>query len=151
MLHRTIMVFDDNIPPGETAWTDIRHDVLLGEHSELGLHAVFDNASAAGTCAIYLLHSGDGSHWLFRGSNSPVVPPSTPEILLTLKGVGDLQHGYWSDACLGVSQGDGPGLRGPLLSFVRLAIVLSHGDRHRPEPALAGHLKIHATQRGSRL
>jgi hypothetical protein len=133
MRQRTQTIFDDYIQPNSTVYTDARHNATLGEHDMLGLHALADNPTAAGTVSVYVEHSSEGRNWLFRSTNGTTVP-TTPDLSLSMSGTGDFSHKMWSDACLGVSA------VGPLLSFVRLRLITTS--------AMGLHVKVHATLRG---
>jgi hypothetical protein len=134
MRQRTHVVFDDYVSNAAgIAITDARYNTVLGEHDQIALHAVGDNAPVLTTVNVFVQHSSEGRQWLYRQNNS--TSSGTPEIVIVLNGTTDVQHKMWSDACLGTNTA------GPLLSFVRLVLSAS--------AAGAAHVKVHLTQRGS--
>ena len=137
MRHSTYTVFDEFLPVATSTFTDAQFNSRLAVTDQIALHAVADNVTVGGTptCSIFVQHSSDGRNFLYRSNNS-VTAPGTPEIQIPIS-TGVPIHLMWSDSCLGTTSA------GPLLSFVRLAIVMGAGT--------ACHLKIHVTHRdGSR-
>jgi hypothetical protein len=131
---KSIVVFDEYVAAGATAYTSDRWNAVMSRHDEITIFAVVDDVqgtSGANDFDCWLDVSADGRLWLQRNDLTQALPPprtaGTGDLFVssmtfpsTLSGTTVLS---FTDACLGVTL-LGNNNRGPLLAFVRLAVRL---------------------------
>jgi hypothetical protein len=69
-----ILVFNDIIYNGVTAYTSAAFNAALAQHDRLAVMAVIDNVSASSTFDLFIEQSCDGRNWLQRNDVSQASP-----------------------------------------------------------------------------
>jgi hypothetical protein len=144
MPHKRFTIFDDYVPAGSGAvYTSDRWNAVLGAFDEIAVHAIIDDVSGAtGTFDCWIETSGDARNWLQRNDLTQATPAphgvGTGDLFssaLTSTSVSSLMY---SDAAMGITK-FGTGRVGPLLGFVRLAVLVG---------TVGAHVRLHYCGRG---
>jgi hypothetical protein len=143
---KSIVVFDEYVPAGTTAYTSDRFDAVMGMHDELSFHALIDDVSGSGSFDCWILVSADQRLWLQRNdSDQSCPPPLNPSLAAgdmhvdTLATTG-VNTRVFSDACLAITRaGSVFTMGGPVPAFLRLAVQLG---------SAGAHVRIHYCGRG---
>jgi hypothetical protein len=139
-----ILVFNDIIYNGVTAYTSAAFNAALAQHDRLAVMAVIDNVSASSTFDLFIEQSCDGRNWLQRNDVSQASPApgalgggdiTVPSMVLNGAYARLYADSAWGITKIGVSSGNSGG---PLLGHVRFAMKLSAGF---------AHVKLHAVLR----
>jgi hypothetical protein len=150
MRQQVITVFDEFVPSGVTAYTSAQFNSALGAADQLGIQAIVDNGTGAGTLDIFLETSNDGRNWIQRNDQSTTTPTGTGDFHFVTASTGS-QTLMYSDpgatvsaaAATHTNSGSSPApvTNSPFLAFVRLRVVAASAGTH---------VKIHAALRGPR-
>jgi len=137
MRQAELLVFNDIIYTGTTAYTIATLNDVLANHDRVAVMAVIDNVSITGVgFDLFIEHSCDGRNWLQRNDTSQSFPPTESagagDITLASMNPNTTYARMYADSALnltkiGVSAG---GAGGPLLGYVRFAMKLTAGFVH---------------------
>jgi hypothetical protein len=145
MRQAELLVFNDIIYTGTTAYTIATFNDALADHDMMAVMAVIDNVSTTSVgFDLFVEHSCDGRNWLQRNDMGQSSPPTgsagAGDITLNAMNPNLTYARMFSDAAwgltkVGVAAG---GAGGPLLGYVRFAMKLTAGF---------GHVKLYAVLR----
>lgn len=125
-----ILVFDEHMKAGQSAWTSSRFDEVIGRYDQLAMFLTLDRISiASATINVQILHSGDGENFVVKAASG------TPEVTLTWASTPGTTLSAW-----GSDPNTGTNPQTPFLQFVRLVINLGGAT------GLA-RVRLYATQR----
>jgi hypothetical protein len=137
MRQADLLVFNDIIYTGTTAYTIATLNDALAQHDMIAVMAVIDNVSASTPgFDLFIEQSCDGRNWVQRNDTGQAFPPSeiagAGDITIASMGINTTYARMYADAAwnltkVGVSGG---GAGGPLLCYVRFAMKLSAGFAH---------------------
>jgi hypothetical protein len=145
MRQSELLVFNDIIYTGTTAYTIATFNDALADHDMMAVMAVVDNVSTTAVgFDLFIEQSCDGRNWLQRNDTGQSFPPTESagagDITLFSMVPNTTYARLYADATWGLTKVgvSAVGAAGPLLGYVRFAMKLTAGF---------GHVKLYAVMR----